>query len=40
MKKLAIFTLNSSNRMELKVSNYGATIMSLKVPNRKGKLNN
>jgi aldose 1-epimerase len=38
--KLAIFKLKNSNGMELEVSNFGATIMSLKVPNKKGSLTN
>lgn len=38
--KLNVFTLQNSNGMELQVSNFGATIMSLKVPNNKGSLTN
>jgi aldose 1-epimerase len=40
MNKLANFTLNNNNDVELKVSNYGAIIMSLKVPNKKRTLIN
>lgn len=38
--KLNVFTLKNSNGMELQVSNYGATILSLKVPNKKGSFTN
>jgi aldose 1-epimerase len=40
MKKLNVFTLKNSHGMELEVSNFGATILSLKVPNIKGSLTN
>jgi len=40
MNKLEIFTLKNNNGMEIKISNFGATIMSLKVPNKSGKLTN
>ena len=38
--KLEVFTLKNSYGMELEVSNFGATILSLKVPNKKGSLTN
>jgi len=38
MNKLALYTLKNSNGMELQVSNFGATIVSLKVPNQLGTL--
>ena len=38
--KLEVFTLKNSYGMELEVSNYGATILSLKVPNKNGSLTN
>jgi aldose 1-epimerase len=34
MNNLAVCSLKNSNRMELQVSNFGATIISLKVPNK------
>lgn len=37
---LDVFILKNSNGMELEVSNYGATILSLKVPNKKGSFTN
>lgn len=40
MNKLALYTLSNSNGMELQVSNFGATIISLKVPNNLGTLTN
>lgn len=40
MNNLAVYTLKNSNGMELQVSNFGATIISLKVPNKLGMLTN
>lgn len=37
---LNVFTIQNSNGMELQVSNFGATIISLKVPNKNGSLTN
>lgn len=40
MNELSIFTLKNRHGMELQVSNYGATILSLKVPAKNGSLTN
>ena len=40
MSKLTVYTLKNKNGMELEVSNFGATIISLKVPNKLGTLTN
>ncbi|NRS88420.1 aldose 1-epimerase [Flavobacterium sp. 7E] len=40
MSKLTVYTLKNSNGMELEVSNFGATIISLKVPNNSGTVTN
>lgn len=38
--KIEIYTLKNNNGVEVKITNYGATITSLIVPNSKGKLEN
>jgi aldose 1-epimerase len=40
MSKLSVYTLKNDQGMELKVSNFGATILSLKVPNKFGDFTN
>ncbi|WP_026707479.1 aldose epimerase family protein [Flavobacterium frigidarium] len=40
MSKLTVYTLKNSNGMELQVSNFGATVISLKVPNKSGSFTN
>ena len=40
MNTLAVYTLKNKNGMELEVSNFGATIISLKVPNKSGTVTN
>ena len=37
-KKTMLYTLENKNGMRVELSNYGATIVSLKVPNRTGKI--
>ncbi len=40
MSKIAVYTLKNDNGMELEVANFGASIISLKVPNKLGTLTN
>ena len=40
MSKLEVFVIMNRNGMELEVSNYGATLMSLKVPNKNNSVTN
>ncbi|HOK95167.1 MAG TPA: aldose epimerase family protein [Anaerohalosphaeraceae bacterium] len=37
-KKVDIYTLTNTNGMEVKITNYGGTVVSLRVPDRSGKL--
>jgi aldose 1-epimerase len=37
-QRVAIFTLANKNRMEVRVAEYGATILSIRVPDRTGRL--
>ncbi|MBG7630117.1 MAG: galactose mutarotase [Bacteroidetes bacterium] len=39
-EKIDIYTLKNNNGIEVKITNYGATVTSLIVPNSKGKLEN
>ena len=38
--KVELFTLKNNNGIEVKITNYGATITSIVVPNKEGKLEN
>jgi aldose 1-epimerase len=37
-REVDVYTLTNRNGVEVKITNYGATVVSLKVPDRKGKL--